>query len=150
MPMNKDKYNAEGYPDLTAYEAIRHASRAEGQKGKQRKLKRPPLVYICSPYAGEIEKNVQNARRYCRFAARQNCLPLAPHLHYPQFLDDSNPHDRALGLSFGLTLLGLCAKVWVFGGRVSSGMAAEIAKAKKRGIPIRYFNEKCEEVKPYA
>jgi hypothetical protein len=25
-------------------------------------------------------------------------------------------------------------------------MAKEIAKAKRRGMPIRYFNSKCEEV----
>jgi hypothetical protein len=29
---------------------------------------------------------------------------------------------------------------------VSDGMAREISKAKKQGIPIRHFTEKCEEV----
>jgi hypothetical protein len=33
-----------------------------------------------------------------------------------------------------------------FGERISEGMALEIAKAKRRGMPIRYFNHKCEEV----
>ena len=27
-----------------------------------------PVVYVCSPYSGNVEENVQNARRYCRFA----------------------------------------------------------------------------------
>ena len=35
---------------------------------------------------------------------------------------------------------------WVFGSTISKGMAAEIEKAEKRDMPIRYFTEQCEEV----
>ena len=47
----------------------------------------------------------------------------------------------------GTVLLGKCVECWVFGETISAGMATEIAKAKKRGIPIRYFTEDMEEVR---
>ena len=43
-------------------------------------------------------------------------------------------------------LLTKCSEVWVFGRRISSGMAAEIYKAETRGMPIRYFTEEMEAV----
>ena len=46
----------------------------------------------------------------------------------------------------GMVLLGKCEQLWVFGKTISTGMAAEIEKAEKRGMPIRYFTENCEEV----
>lgn len=106
-----------------------------------------PLVYIASPYAGDTESNTLRTQGYCRFAVTKNCIPVAPHLHYPQFMDDSDKEQRELGLFFALVLLGKCDELWVFGDRISSGMAQEIRKAEKRGIPIRRFNYKCEEVR---
>ena len=73
-------------------------------------------------------------------------IPLAPHLLFPQFLDDGKPAERAIGMFAGLVLLGKCEQLWVFGGTISTGMAVEIEKAEKRGMPIRYFTENCEEV----
>ena len=46
----------------------------------------------------------------------------------------------------GNVLLGKCAEVWVFGERISSGMAAEIDRADYKGMTIRYFTEECEEI----
>ena len=42
-------YNAEGYIDLTAYEALSRIEREE-RKAKKAAAYRP-LVYICSPYS---------------------------------------------------------------------------------------------------
>jgi hypothetical protein len=107
------------------------------------------IVYICSPYRGEIGKNVKSTKRYCQFAVRQGVVPLAPHLLFPQFLDDDNERERQLGLSFAITLLDRCDEIWVFStiGGVSAGMATEIAYAEKYKIPVRYFNTRCKEVK---
>jgi len=134
--------NSKGYPDPTAAEALARVVALEKAAGRRYR----PLVYICSPYAGNIDYNTSRARGYCRFALSVGCIPLAPHLHYPQFMDESDSESRELGLSIALILLGKCKAVWVFGDRISEGMAREIAKAKRRGMPIRYFNEKCEEV----
>ncbi len=132
--------NSEGYPDPTAEIALANVAKSEKMANRYR-----PLVYIASPFAGDTEYNISRARGYCRFAISRGCIPLAPHLHFPQFMDDSDRDERELGLFFATVLLGKCDALWVFGGRVSDGMAREIAKAKKRGIPIRYFNHKCEE-----
>ena len=142
--MHISKYNSEGYPDPTTYQALTNVAREEKAKRYR------PLVYVCSPFAGNIEQNVSRARTYCRFAVSEGMIPIAPHLHFPQFLDDTDTEQRSLGLFFALVLLGKCDAVWVFGDHVSRGMSAEIAKAKRKGIPIRYLNDKCEEVAQYA
>jgi hypothetical protein len=145
-----NKCNSEGYYDPTACDAIAAVSREE--KAKERTAVKPyrPLIFVCSPLAGDVERNTENARRYSRFAVDKGAIPIAPHLLYPQFLDDGNPTERELGLFFGLVLLGKCDELWAFGVSASDGMRTEIAKAKKRGIPIRYFNDKCEEVQSFA
>lgn len=137
--MSINKFNSEGYYDPTSYEALTNIIKEE----KELYL---PLVYIASPFAGEPERNTKRARGYCRLAVSKGYIPLAPHLLYPQFMDDEDKKQRELGLRFALTLLGKCDELWVFGEHVSSGMAQEIAKAKKRNMPIRYFNYRCEEV----
>ena len=104
------------------------------------------LVYIASPYAGDTVHNINRALRYCRFAVSESCIPLAPHVHYPQFMDDSDKEERELGLCFALALLEKCDAIWVFGDKISEGMTREITFAKKHGIPTRYFNTRCEEV----
>ena len=42
-------YNAEGYIDLTAYEALSRIEREERRAKKAAAYR--PLVYICSPYS---------------------------------------------------------------------------------------------------
>jgi len=134
------KYNSERYSDPTAYEALTAIER----EAKKSAFK--PLVYICSPYAGAVERNIENARRYSRFAVNKGCIPLAPHLLFPQFLTDDDPAERKLALFMNIVLLTKCAKLWVFGNVISKGMSIEIEKAKQKGIPISYFNDLCEEV----
>ena len=132
--------NAEGYPDPTAATALENVARAEDARVHR------PLVYIASPYAGETEDNISRAKGYCRFAVSKGVIPLAPHLLYPQFMDDGDEDQRTLGLRFAIALLCRCDELWVFGEKVSAGMAKEIEKAEKRGMRIRRFNSKCEEV----
>jgi hypothetical protein len=95
------------------------------------------LIYICSPYAGSIEENVRFARAACRYAARQSCAPVAPHLLYPQFLNDTVPTERNAGIEMGLRLLTACDELWVCGSRISEGMKKEIDEAKRLGITVR-------------
>ena len=139
--MNVSKRNHEGYNDPTAYEAMLAVTR------EALRVLRPyrPLVYICSPFAGDVARNIENARQFCRFAVRQGAIPLAPHLHYPQFLDDSDPDQRRDGLWFAIILLSKCDELWCFGHYFSEGMKRELDKARKKGIPIRFFDSNCEE-----
>lgn len=105
-----------------------------------------PIVYICSPFSGDIEKNVAAARAYSRFAVEQGYIPIAPHLLFPQFLNDSDQKERELGLFFGNAIMSKCSEVWVFGSHISSGMEAEIKRAKRKNYRLRYFTENLEEV----
>ena len=135
------KYNSEGYYDPTTYEAL---SSIENQERSLRTFR--PIVYICSPYAGNVETNVQKARRYCRFAVDKGYIPIAPHLLFTQFLNDDSPKERQLGIFFGNAVMSKCSEVWVFGEHISNGMEAEIKRAKRKNYRLRYFNEDLEEV----
>ena len=106
--------NSEGYLDLTAYHALCRIEREE--KGKSRR-KYMPKVYIISPFAGDVERNTANARRYCFFAVKQGYIPFAAHLFFPQILNDCNPTERQLGLFMGMVYLDGCREAWVFGER---------------------------------
>lgn len=98
-----------------------------------------PLVYICSPYAGDTHKNVKNARIYSRFAIDNGCIPLTPHLMYPQFMSEEK--ERGLAMHFNYVLLGKCDQIWVFGDDLSFGMLEEIRIAKKRKMKIKFIKE---------
>lgn len=139
--MSIDKRNSEGYPDPTAHEAL---SLIEKEERALRAFR--PIVYICSPYAGDIEKNVKAARVYSRFAVDRGFIPIAPHLLFPQFMDDTNPQERELGLFLGNALMSKCSEVWVFGSVISPGMQTEIKRARWKNYRLRYFTEDLEEV----
>lgn len=140
--MNVNKFNSEGYYDPTTYEALT----AIDNEIKSARAYRP-LVYVCSPFSGDVERNIGNARRYSHFAVEQGFIPLAPHLLFPQFLNDNNLYERELGLHFGNVLMSHCSEVWVFGDYISQGMDAEIKRAKRKKYNLRYFTEELEEVK---
>lgn len=57
------------------------------------------LIYIASPYAGDIAGNTQFAIQCCQFAIQRGYTPVASHLIYPQILDDTIPEQRELGLT---------------------------------------------------
>ncbi len=105
-----------------------------------------PLVYICSPFSGDVVYNTERTREFCRFALDSGQIPLAPHLMFPQFMEDSVKEERELALFMDIVLMGKCDEVWVLADRISNGMQAEIEKATKRHQKVRYFNGKFEEV----
>lgn len=100
------------------------------------------LIYICSPCRGNdgnYEHNIEMAQYYCRTVMHMfpNLLPIAPHVYFTQFLDDSDPCEHRMGMVAGMELLEQCSEVWVFGmENPSAGMKKEIAKANELGIPI--------------
>jgi len=143
--MSVNERNSEGYYDPTAYEALVKIEREARQAHAFR-----PMVYICSPLSGSIAANQRSARRYCRFAVDSGYIPLAPHLYFPQFMDDGSGAERDLALFMDIVLLSKCDQLWVFGDRVSKGMSIEIEKAKRKGQPIRWFTTECKEVTHHA
>ena len=105
--MNIDKRNSEGYYDPTSFDALTNVAKAEKQSAFR------PLVYICSPFSGDTERNSEQARKYSRFAYEQNTIPVTPHLLYPQFMDDENSKERADAMHFNYVLLGKCNELLV-------------------------------------
>ena len=134
--MSINKLNSEGYYDPTAYEAMTLVEKEERALRAFR-----PIVYICSPFSGDVEGNIASAQRFSRFAVDKGYIPIAPHLLFPQFLNDNDPKERQLGLFFGNALMSKCAEVWVFGSIISPGMAAEIKRAKWKDYRLRYFRK---------
>ena len=105
-----------------------------------------PMVYICSPLAGDMTGNKQRARDFCRFALERGAIPIAPHLLFPQFMDEQDEDERALAMRMGLVLLDKCKELWYFGEKISPGMKTEIRKAMYRGIIVRHFTDSGQEV----
>ena len=120
--------NHEGYADPTTYAALSKVFRQN----------------LFTPYRDSPRVNVMRARQYCKFAVGRGRIPLAPHLYFPQFLSEVDEREKAMDMNF--ELLRLCGEVWVFGDRITEGMAAEIAHAERLRKNIRYFTTKCEEV----
>ena len=140
--MSVSRFNSEGYHDPVVYEALTNMEKEQRAAVRAASAYRP-LVYICSPYAGDVEMNAENARKYSRFAVESMAIPFAPHLLMPQYMDEGT--ERELALRMGIIFLSKCEQVWVFGERVSEGMAYEIKKAVNMGKKIRYFTADCKE-----
>lgn len=110
---------------------------------------RTRFIYICSPCRGDIEKNITKAQGYCREVVElfPDVVPIAPHVYCTQFMDDTNPKERALGMELGISLLGICSELWVYGvDNPSEGMKAEIEYAKEHGILVRNAAEAYQNV----
>jgi len=93
------------------------------------------LIYVASPYAGDIEKNVEYAKQACRAVMESGHAFFAPHLLYPAVLDDAIPEERQAGIEMGLTLLYRCDEVWAFGPHISRGMQRLRIPVRRMEIP---------------
>ena len=135
--------NIEGYPAPTAGTAMSRVLKEYKQRQRRRfAAKNRRKIYVVSKYAGDVVTNKENAVRCCRYVIDRGNMPVASHLLYPQILNDSSPHEREMGLMFGLALLALCDEVWIFteNGEISSGMKREIEEATQLGIPVRQLD----------
>lgn len=97
-------------------------------------------VYICSPLGGNVSVNIENAKRYARYALECGMAPFIPHF-YVLILDDRNDKERNLGMNAGLSMLWVCDAVWVFGDEITESMKTEILFAEKLNIKVRYISE---------
>lgn len=95
------------------------------------------VVFVCSPYRGDVKENTALAKRVCRLAALEGHTVICPHLFFPQFLRDENEGEREMGIRAGLQLLEMADEVWVVDGQISTGMSREIARAGELGIPMK-------------
>ena len=59
--------------------------------------------------------------------------------------EDDIQEERDTAIFMNWVLMSKCAELWVFGSNISKGMKAEIDRAKRKHMKIRYFTEELEE-----
>ena len=101
-------------------------------------------IYICSALKGNVERNIRRAEIYCRFAFDEGFVPVAPHIYYPRFLDNTDKDETAAGQRYGLEEMWRCEQLWVFGA-VNDDMRDAISLARELEIPVRHFDANMEE-----
>lgn len=69
------------------------------------------LLWLASPYSGDIPRNVRYARDAMRDALARGEAPFASHLLYPQALDDAAPEERARSMQASYEWMGVCTRV---------------------------------------
>jgi hypothetical protein len=97
------------------------------------------LVVLESPYAGDIERNTDYARKCVRDSLLRGEAPIASHLLYtqPGVLDEHNPFERQFGINAGLAWAtkALYMVAYVDYG-ISPGMQAAIRRAKELEMDV--------------
>ena len=99
------------------------------------------LVILESPYAGDIEKNVEYARACVRDSLSRGEAPFASHLLYtqPGILRDEVVEERQWGIDAGLAWSDKAEATVVYTDRgTSRGMEYGIANAERMGRPVEY------------
>ena len=96
------------------------------------------LVYLCAPLRGDVERNIEFARRRAREVFQGGEVPICPHLMFPPIADPGNESENQAARDMGLRLVALCQQVNVYGGTHTAGMREEIELAERLGIPVKY------------
>lgn len=103
------------------------------------------VVYICHPISGNVGYNTRSVRQIMRhiYQTEPDVVPFAPYLTTLQVLDDKRPEQRKLGIESNKTFLkrGCVDEMWLYGDRISDGMAEEIMIALFLGIKIYAMTE---------
>lgn len=97
------------------------------------------LVIIETPYFGEIERNIEYAKRCMLDSINRGECPFASHLLYTQVLDDNNGKERQQGMELGFEIMSRADLVVVYTDYgISEGMRLGIRQALKLGLEVKY------------
>ena len=103
------------------------------------------VVYVASRVRGNLQQNLADAKKHCRYCVLQGVVPIVPHLMYVGALNDEDPTERKLGMDLGITILkaGFIDELWAFTDSEgpSEGMKKEIEIAEEMNIPVHYFRK---------
>lgn len=106
----------------------------------ERSLDMLMLVYVAHPISGDVARNCALVEEKCSriYKERPSVIPLAPYLMALRYLDDSIPEDRLRGIEGNkeFFLRHVIDEVWLFGDRLSAGMAEEVGWARTLNIPV--------------
>lgn len=108
-------------------------------------------VIVESPYAGNIERNIEYARKCLRDCLMRGEAPFASHLLYTQehVLDDGVKEQRKLGIEAGFAWGEAAEATAVYTDYgITAGMQQGIKRAEARGRPVYYrklFGQLCTD-----
>lgn len=97
------------------------------------------MLYVCSPYRGDIARNKEYARRLTKAALDNGFVPVTVHLYLTEVTNDDIPEERRRGMAAGIAILENCKYILVgdkYG--ISEGMKAELTLATLKGIIMLY------------
>lgn len=98
------------------------------------------IIYIAHPIGGDIKGNLEMVGEIYRQISlyRPDVIPFAPYIATIACLNDNVPQERAIGFEHNKAFFdkGIIDEVWLYGDRISNGMAQEIAWAYSLGIPV--------------
>ncbi len=106
-------------------------------------------VILESPYAGDVDGNLNYARACVRDCVLRGDSPQASHLLFtqPGILDDLDPAERALGIDAGLAWLPVAEATVVYTDHgISPGMSKGIDAARELQRPVEFRT--LQETKP--
>ena len=94
----------------------------------------------CVAAAAETGRNIAYAEACCRYVLLDHhAAPFASHLLYTRMLDDTDPHERYVGIQAGLAFVRDADETWVFTDLgLSAGMQRGILAAHDAGRPVRH------------
>lgn len=96
-------------------------------------------VFICSPYRGNTVVNTEYAQQAVLDSFGRSEAPFAPHLLYPQVLEDGDEVDRNVAMRAAKAWLEVSDTLAVYTDLgVSPGMQDEIAFAEANDIVVEY------------
>lgn len=90
-------------------------------------------VYICAPLEGDIQDNLEKAKRFTEYALKCGTAPVVPHF-YALCLKEDAPIEHEIRISAGMSLLWLCDEIWIFGDTITKDMQREIDFCKSLNI----------------
>lgn len=99
------------------------------------------LVIIESPFAGDVEANIEYARKCVKDSLSRGEAPIASHLLYtqPGILDDDIPEERQWGIDAGLAWRRVADITVVYTNKgITKGMEYGIALAQEEGNLVEY------------
>lgn len=126
---------------LLRWEMRREAGDSSTTAAPARRTEAMRRVVIESPYAGNIERNVEYARRAMKDSLSRNEAPFAGHLLYTQVLDDLIPLERDCGIAAHMVWIESAEVIVVYEDYgISTGMKLAIVFADKcvPPIPVEY------------
>ena len=70
----------------------------------EKNQKKAKKIFVCSPYGGKLG-NIRRAAIICKYILQDGNIPFAPHVFFPQFLDEKDDLQRAAGINAGIVFM---------------------------------------------